>query len=277
MKVLQGKTIWLRKSSVMNDFMEIEYGLKCLNAAHKTHLDRFTKLLDGMFPGFSKRLIDRFNAWLPNFRTDTYIVCFSEHDESEDFIGRLSMWRAYGQNTGVAIVFNGGPFLRPTNALKAYSSPVAYLTVNKFDDQFVSLLDRIENEAGYLRDRGEELVSTQLFSAFRYAILCTKHPGFHEEREWRVIHSPTFQHSERIATDVVTINGVPQPVCKISLQDVPEEGLTGLEIPSLVDRIIIGPTEYPNVIREAFMTELFRAGMSETAKRIIVSDIPLRR
>jgi hypothetical protein len=66
-------------------------------------------------------------------------------------------------------------------------------------------------------------------------------------------------------------------VCKIPLSDVPNEGLTGLEIPSLVDRIIIGPTEYPNVIREAFTTELTRAGMNDTAQRIVVSDIPLRR
>src|ERR1700726_1359134 len=28
---------------------------------------------------------------------------------------------------------------------------------------------------------------TNMFAALRYAVLCTKHPGFHEEREWRLI------------------------------------------------------------------------------------------
>jgi hypothetical protein len=211
------------------------------------------------------------------FRSDTYITCFSEHDNSEDLIGRLSMWRAYGQSTGVAIVINGGPFLRPTHALKAYSSPVAYLTPLEFEQQFDLLLDGIEGETDFLHATGEEMILTNIFSAFRSAILCTKHPGFHEEREWRVIYSPTFARSDRIATETVTIGGVPQPISKIPLRDVPDEGLRGLEIPSLVDRVIIGPTEYPNVIREAFLGALTNAGVPDAAQRIVVSDIPLRR
>jgi hypothetical protein len=195
----------------------------------------------------------------------------------EDLFGRLSMWRAYGQSTGVAIVINGGPFLRPTDALKAYASPVAYLTPIEFEKQFELLLDGIDSEADFLRERGENLVLNDIFATFRAAILCTKHPGFHEEREWRVIYSPTFARSDRITTDIVTINGVPQPVCKIPLRDVPEEGLKGLEIPTLIDRVIIGPTEYPNVIREAFTGALTRAGVADAVQRIVVSDIPLRR
>lgn len=34
----------------------------------------------------------------------SYITCFSEHLESEDKYGRLSMWRGYGKGTGIALV-----------------------------------------------------------------------------------------------------------------------------------------------------------------------------
>ena len=72
------------------------------------------------------------------------------------------------------------------------------------------------------------------------------------------------------------IGGTPQPIYKIPLQNVPEEGLVGVEIPELLERIIIGPTEYPLAIREAFETLLADAGVDDPASLIRVSDLPLR-
>ena len=37
---------------------------------------------------------------------------------------------------------------------------------------------------------GRETVSASAFNMLRFAVLCTKHPGFLEEREWRIIASP---------------------------------------------------------------------------------------
>jgi hypothetical protein len=39
----------------------------------------------------------------------------------------------------------------------------------------------------------------------------------------------------------------------IPLTDIPEKGLHGITIPALNDRIIIGPTKDPLVMREAFI------------------------
>ena len=46
------------------------------------------------------------NSW-SDIRLNTYITCVSEHQDSEDKHGRLSMWRAFGGGTGtrVGIVF----------------------------------------------------------------------------------------------------------------------------------------------------------------------------
>jgi len=69
---------------------------------------------------------------------------------------------------------------------------------------------------------------------------------------------------------------MPQPIYKIPLRNIPEEGFVGAEIPELIDRIIIGPTQYPSAAREAFEYLLEQAGVHDSADRVIVSDLPLR-
>ncbi len=72
------------------------------------------------------------------------------------------------------------------------------------------------------------------------------------------------------------IGGTPQPIYKIPLRNIPEEGLIGVDIPEFLERIIIGPTEYSSAMREAFETLLTDAGVDDPAQRVHVSDIPLR-
>ncbi|MEA2833372.1 MAG: hypothetical protein QOG66_1574 [Methylobacteriaceae bacterium] len=276
LKIFRAKEVWLRKSTCMNDFREIDHGFECLNHAYKERREHFKQMLDAMFPEFTTNLENQFNGWLPHFRTDTYITCLSEHHESEDRTGRLSMWRAYGGDAGVALVLNSTVFLTPSDALKAYTSPVAYLLQDGFLREYDRLLASIEENREFVRSLGQEAVLGYIFEAFRAAILCTKHPGFREELEWRVIHSPLYRPSARIRREIEPIRGVPQPVYKIMLEDIPAEGLIGAAIPSLVDRIIIGPTRHPEVIREAFVDVLRNIGVDVPETRVFASDIPLR-
>jgi hypothetical protein len=274
--IIRNKEVWMRKSSLMNDYREIEHGFDCLSNAYKKNHDQVRSVFDVLFPGFCSRLEERFNSWLPHFRTDTYIACFSEHDDTEDQYGRLSMWRAYGGAAGVAIVLNGGPFLRPSDALKAYTSPIAYKDDQGFESEFAALLESAGSNGAFLKSVGEDVVLNNLFSAFRYGVLCTKHPGFNEEREWRVIYSPSFQKSDRLSSTIVSINGTPQSICKIPLKNVPEEGLVGIELPEMVDRVIIGPTKFPVGIYDALVTLLNEAGVQDASRKVIISDLPLR-
>jgi hypothetical protein len=86
-----------------------------------------------------------------------------------------------------------------------------------------------------------------------------------------------FKKSERLSTEIVSINGTPQSICKIQLRDAPEEGLFGLELHELIDRVIIGPTRFPVGIYDALVAVLTDAGIQNAASKIIVSDIPLRQ
>jgi hypothetical protein len=72
------------------------------------------------------------------------------------------------------------------------------------------------------------------------------------------------------------IRGVPQPVYKIPLQNITEINLVAA-IPELFDRIIIGPTQYPLALGEAFQELLTEAGVKDPENKICISDIPLRR
>ena len=191
MNILRTKQVWMRKTSCMDDFMEVQHGLECLLAAYgSSQGDRFKSALDGIFPNISGEIEQLFNGWIPHFQIDTYITCVSEHADAEDTFGRLSMWRTYKDAPGVALVLNNKAFLSPSNALKAYTSPVSYLTNDAFCSELGKIADSIESDSAFLSKQDRQAIVGYVFNAFKFAVLCSKHPGFHEEREWRVVYSP---------------------------------------------------------------------------------------
>jgi hypothetical protein len=56
----------------------------------------------------------------------------------------------------VALVVNGGPLLRPTNALKAYSSPVAYCSDEEVEREFLRLLKNVEDNLEYVKSSAKK-------------------------------------------------------------------------------------------------------------------------
>ena len=261
----------------MNDFMEVQHGLNCVIAAYSAGEKTFKRALDSLFSGISGDIEKLFDGWAPHFRNDTYLTCVSEHDPTEDTFGRLSMWRAYSEVTGVAIVMHSSPFLSESTALKAYASPVAYFSDKEFSKEFDKIRSFIEAEADFLRTLDRQVIVNIVFRMLMFAALCTKHPGFREEREWRVIYCPPLEKSDYVIKDIRAIGGAPQPIYKIPLNDIPNEGLVGVEIPALIERVIIGPTKYPLAMWKAFTALLTDAGMDNASGRVFVSDIPLRR
>ena len=276
-RILSNRTVWMRSTRTMNDFMEIEHGVECVAAACKSESGRkLAAAIDGLFPGLFDEVLVRYRAWVPGFQSDTFVTCVSEHVSADDLYGRLSMWRAYGGRSGVALVLNGGVMFSQTDALAAYSSPVAYFDYKGVAEQMGLVADRVLESSKLIMSTPRDDVLAHLFQMLRYGSICTKHPGFEEEREWRIVSSPSFQESELLPQSIEIIGGVPQTVLKLPLRDDPERGLVGLEISSLLERVIIGPTEFPSVLRRAFSQQLRDRGVSNPLERIFVSNIPLR-
>ena len=277
MKILDSEQVWMRKISCMNDYMEVKQGLECLSQAYDGAAgEQLKKALNDMFPGFTAELEHLFNEWIPYFHNTTYIACLSEHSNDEDPHGRLSMWRAYGHSTGVALVLNNTPFLAYHGPPGVYSSPVLYLDDLSFEHELQEVVGKIRQNFDFVRNQGRDAVRSATFNAFKFAVLCTKHPGFREEREWRAIYMPSMEQSQNVETSIETVNGTPQPICKFRLKNSPDIGVTGLEVPELLNQVIIGPSKYPDAIYEAFVTRLAQTGMKDAASRVRVTSIPLR-
>ena len=118
LSIIQDRKIWMRNTMTMNDYMEIDYGLRCLsNAFNSDPGSQLKAAINNCHAGLAEEVWKLTADWSPNFKFDTFITCLSEHDEQDDPFGRLSMWRAYGGKTGVALVVSGGAISLPPEAL----------------------------------------------------------------------------------------------------------------------------------------------------------------
>ena len=239
-KIIIGKQVWLRNALLMNDFSEIQYGLSCLQTAWASPAGmRLQEWLDKVLPGFKDEIVATFDSHSDGLKVATFMMALSEHYDDEDQLGRLSMWRAYGGKNGVALVLNPAIFTTETDQLKAYSAPVSYLLVPQFVAEFEAFVDRVINAEETLRAADKNDLLSAFFYTFRLFVLCTKHPGFHEEREWRVFHSPLIEgESSWLRKEREIINGVPQEVVKLSLLSDHDLGVVGLSPAELLNRLL---------------------------------------
>jgi hypothetical protein len=276
-QILRGREFWMRNTLVMNDYMEVEHGVSCIVDAYNSEAgDSLNTELDRQFPGLSAEIKELFTAWIPGFRRNTFVTCLSEHSAEEDRYGRLSMWRAYGGIAGVALVVNGGVLFRPSTALAAYSSPVAYLDAAAVRQELSIVARKMATNQEVLESLGRDGTRNAIFHMLRFAAICTKHPAFREEQEWRVVASPGIESSPLLPMQVETIGGIPQRILKIKLVDHPDKGLVGLEPTKLIERVLIGPCEHSDVIGQALWHALSDAGVPDPHNKIFHTGIPLR-
>lgn len=276
--IISGKQVWLRNALLMNDYSEIQHGITCLQTAWRNEAgDKLRGWLDAGWPDFQPAFVSLYDSHIDGIKIGTYMMSLSEHDEDEDELGRLSMWRAYGGDSGVALVLNSHFALSDEDEIKAYTAPVIYKNIPDFVTFFGEWVDGIAaNEQ--LKTLDAETLMGLLFHAFRSFVLCTKHPGFHEEKEWRVFHNPDLDgESKWISSSIEVVNGIPQRIIRLSLFDDLDAGVIGVAPIGLIDRVILGPTAHPIPIGQALTTALFGAGVADANQKIWLSNIPLRR
>jgi hypothetical protein len=280
LNILSTRKFWLRNVSCMNDYSEVQHGIKLLVSAFggedNPRINRLYGALDKLAPGAAKAAVEKFNLWIPRLPNITFIGCLSLAD-ADDRYGRLSMWRGYSSSKGgVALVLNNGPFLSETDALGAYSLPVVYFT----DEEFLEGIDRsltgLEEFVPKLDKVDAEIIEHTIFWWLLSLAVGCKHPGFNEEREWRILFIPEMFPSDVIEESVASVNGLPQIVQKIPLENDPEKGLIDASPDKLIHRVIIGPSEFPMVQFDAFAKILKDAGIEKPEERISLSLIPLR-
>src|SRR5215207_9602838 len=66
--MLRNREVWMRKSSCMNDFSEVQHGRHCLlETWHGPTGRRFQGALNNLFPGVCEEITRLFDHWLPHF------------------------------------------------------------------------------------------------------------------------------------------------------------------------------------------------------------------
>lgn len=283
LSIIQAKQIWMRKTTCMSDYLEVEHGFELIRKffGNDAKLGIFSKALDECVPGAAQEAIEQFNEHLGSIRSSTYIASISEHNSEEDMHGRLSMWRAFGGNTGrVAIVFRlpwyTDGLIEGMKALNIFFSPVVYLTEKDYEEEFVTIVNNIKNNCELLRSVERSKIVNSIFHMFLTSTVCLKHHGFREEQEWRVMHFPNLWNSSLMNSEIKVISGVPQKIYKLPLNATVAPSLAGLDFSSIFERLIIGPTEYSWAMFEAFSETLSSIGVLDANERICISNIPIR-
>lgn len=278
LKILQNKEMWMRRVSCMNDFSEVQHGkdlfIDLWKNTEKDIVQKLTSLFGDNGDVFNEVMgelekISAFNI------LHSYITCFSEHLESEDKYGRLSMWRGYGKGTGIALVLKKDIFYSEYDAIDITTSPVAYLNKDDIKDKFISLVTDLEENKQKIdfKNIQRDDLHDFLIEWLEILILSIKHPAFCEEKEWRVI---SFENAKGIKKDIIDLNGMPQPVQKIPLSEKLQTDGDEFSVNEILDHIIIGPTQYAIPIYQALVEELEKLNVENAKGKVIFSDIPYR-
>ena len=282
MKIITNRKLWLRNAAVMNDFSEIGYGKSVMAPALSGPLgDRFRAILDDISQGLAGQVMARHEDHSKHARESVFTSSLSEYD-SDDPYGRLSMWRAYGGPVaGVALLFDGKVAdIEVEPSLECTVSPVLYGGTIEFIGEFAELIDLLDANRAFLKKFDPAVICNAAASVLQFSMYSIKHPGFHEEREWRVIHRPYGYPSAHVAPQTVSLGGVPQSIYELPFH-YPESGplfnIPQLDLNSILSAIILGPCAYPETIFRAFKDAMDAAGIQNADKRILVSNIPLRQ
>lgn len=185
------------------------------------------------------------------------------------------MWRAYGQRSGIAIVLKP-PQIYSATPLNVFLSSVAYFSDKHLLRELDGVVYRMGRHHEFLKTLPRDLLIFVAYRMLAMAAVSLKHPAFKEEREWRLVHFPLEQPSSHVKHTTEVMSGVSQLVYQVPLKNNPSADINGISVPDLLDRVIIGPTQYPGPIYASLVEELTKAGVTDAANKVCVSWIPLR-
>lgn len=275
-KIINNEEIWLRNATAMNDYLEVEYGQDTFVSFYNSN-SNFKEVVNSVYANSSELIEKYFNDWRYQLKSNAYLFCLSEHTEDDNIFGRLSMWRAYARNNGVAIILKPEPFFSETDELNVFTSPVAYLNQEQLSDKLEEFLTSIRRQTDLIRlhltkDAFVERLNWMILTM----VLSIKHKGFEEENEWRLISIPNKDEDRILKKSVEIIKGVPQLVYKMPLRNNHDIKLENVELKEIIYKIIVGPSDHAYSIRAALIESLKGKGVEDADCKVSLSEIPYR-
>ncbi|WP_413934245.1 DUF2971 domain-containing protein [Nitrospira sp. BLG_1] len=279
-QMLRTEEVWFSNPLYMNDWEELRFGMHVGAAKFRSH----QALLDACETTENHTaLISSFDQLLNEFDSkhamDTYILCLTEHC-FQDTDGLLSMWRGYGANGGgVAVVFDTTK-LRSDDKLPFIVSKVTYADqstrIKWIEDKITSLalaISKHEKTQENLHAASYGwLERLKLFSLF------TKHSGFSEEGEWRVVYLSDRDKEQRFAKMLgytISNRGV-EPKLKLKIKELRADQDNALSLDTLIERIILGPSISTILATNSVRRMLELNQRASLAGKVVASSIPFR-
>ena len=279
-QIVTKEQFWFSNPLFMNDLEELQFGM--IEGANELHKSEAIRLACGTTENY-KKLLQHFDYLFNDFDSkhvlNTYILCFSEHDP-EDNDGLLSMWRGYGNSgSGAALVID---------TAKINENPESPLIVGKvhyastaerkkwISEKLISLADVIFTHAK-MEDDFFQAAWAWLHRLKSFALF-TKHHGFHEEREWRVVYmsdKDREQSFKKYFGHLATNRGI-EPKLKLPIKPIPELKTENISLGTLVNRIILGPSVSSALAANSLRQMLRNIEQPDLAERVVASEIPFR-
>lgn len=256
--ILKTSSIWATDLRFLNDAEEAVYArgrfVEAVRAVENPALDP-THHLHHMADEFGqtfmsyKQLVEQV---ITSFSFPAYVACFCESGDL------LSQWRAYGSDHGYAIEVKVD--VLENIALQAHQVPIELLQVrygHDAADDLVATVMRVISEDTNLGHLGVHAH----FMALRLASMLAKvkHPGFREEREWRIVG--TFEYED---PQLVKFRSTPMAIVPYIDVPLPNDAISSVRV---------GPGRYVDVREEGVRRLLAAVGCGAT---VLHSDLPLR-
>jgi len=279
--ILRDDEVWLSNPLDMNDVEEIRFGVNHgMDIVHSHARLREVLGTDLRRQAFYQSLDQAYQEYGRDHVLDLYVMCFSFHDETRDSDGRLSMWRGYGRNgRGAALVLDTSrvPVLEDSPLALA---PVKYGTPNErralIEKKVSEVTDFIKESA--VSDEYVHALADALFKRICLFAIFSKHRGFIEEQEWRLVYFKDRDPSKFLEPFMSYFNGPDgiQPKLKLPASPIPGVIHDGFRFADIIHRVIVGPTSSSLLARRSMERMLEKIGKSELKEKLCMSEIPFR-
>lgn len=284
-QILRNDEIWFANPLYMNDLEEMRVGVllgtelfpEFVKEAGST--DARAQILAQTYNHYFERLSNE-------SALDTYVFCLCEH-KADDTDGKLSMWREYGsKGNGAALVFNTQRIsYQPHSPLVI--AKVAYKSKNDRRDALKQALKdwATITLAANLPDDRLYLAAHSALSLVTSLALTTKHKGFEEEGEWRVVYLAERDHlnyMKSCKSYFVGPRGVePKLKLKFGKDYLAEPATAGAaistgQLSNVLEFILLGPTVSSPLAKASFIRMLEGTNKSAFRDKVFTSGIPLR-
>lgn len=278
--IVASEEIWFSNPLFMNDIEEIRFGIVrgVDNLILHEGISRALGTEDRV-QNFHRSLEHYKDYYDENHVFDTYVFCLSEHKNGNDD-GTLSMWRGYGDNgNGAALIFDSSK-IEPMENTPLIVARVHYESEEKRVGWMSDLGDKIAEifDQNEIPDTHIYVVAHQAFERLKLFSLFTKHIGFSEENEWRIVYFSDRDNRKFLEDNMHYLNGDRGVEPKLRVPVRPFEGVIseGVSFENILHAIILGPSNSTPLQHRSVKRMLEVRGKATFADRLRSSSIPFR-